>query len=82
MNVDPASLGVVDPDARADRPIGPGFGDEDIFEAEHADQRDWCDVIGFIPTHEVAVLAMTNGRAEHLMLAELTGGFRSLSADW
>ncbi|MEU8820107.1 DUF6368 family protein [Actinoplanes sp. NPDC048796] len=83
LNVDAASLGVVDTDARADRPIlvrvnGPGFGDEDTFEAEHADGPDWCDLIGFIPTHEVAVLAMTNGRPEHLMLAELTARIQEL----
>lgn len=51
---------------------GPGFGDEETFEAEHAEDPDLETLIGFTPTHEVAILAGCNRQVDHLMVAELT----------
>src|SRR5690349_2348062 len=35
--------------------MGPGIGDEAVFEAEHADEVDQEPLIGFAPTHAVDV---------------------------
>src|SRR5689334_17039849 len=37
--------------------MGPGIGDEETFEAEHADEIDQKPLIGFTPTHAVDVIA-------------------------
>ncbi|WP_329449185.1 DUF6368 family protein [Streptomyces sp. NBC_01426] len=40
--------------------MGPGIGDENIFEAEHADEVDQKPLIGFTPTHAVDVILRLN----------------------
>ncbi|MGW6062775.1 DUF6368 family protein [Streptomyces sp. NPDC055189] len=57
--------------------MGPGFGDESTFEAEHADHADQVDqesLIGFTPTHAVDVIAFCNSPADHVATALLTAG--------
>jgi hypothetical protein len=75
--VTPGRLGITTIDREGDRPLlvivcGPGFGDEAIFESEHADEPDPLPLIGYVPTHAVGVLAMCNGHVDHLVTAELT----------
>jgi hypothetical protein len=77
VNVEPERLGIVDADRGGARPLlviisGPGFGDEDTFEAEHAEDPDPLALIGFRPTHDVGVLAGCNGDVDHLAAAVLT----------
>lgn len=79
LNIEPAMLGVTSADAQgvAAQPfvvhvLGAGFGDEAIFEAEHADGPDLLPLIGFRPSHSVGVLAMCNGRVNHDLAAQLT----------
>ncbi|MFJ9774706.1 DUF6368 family protein [Kitasatospora sp. NPDC101157] len=52
--------------------MGPGIGDEEIFEAEHADGPDLEPLIGFGPTCAVDVIAGCNGQIDHLTTALLT----------
>ncbi|QNP66284.1 DUF6368 family protein [Streptomyces genisteinicus] len=52
--------------------MGPGVGDEGIFEAEHADSPEVPAVLGFTPTHAVNVSAACNRPVDHLATALLT----------
>ncbi|MFB7851558.1 DUF6368 family protein [Streptomyces sp. NPDC056053] len=71
LNIHAESLGIADTggiDGR--RPVmvslmGPGIGDEAVFEAEHADEVDQEPLIGFIPTHAVDVIAFCNRPVDH-----------------
>lgn len=79
LNIEPAALGVTHAYAHdvAAQPfvvhiMGPGFGDEAIFEAEHSDGPDLLALIGFRPPHAMGVLAMCNGRVNHDLTALLT----------
>lgn len=66
VHINAESLGVTDTwgeDGR--RPVlvslmGPGVGDEAVFEAEHADEVDQEPLIGFAPTHAVDIVAFCN----------------------
>lgn len=69
-------LGVVDRDRDGSRPFavvvsGPGYGDEETFDAEH-EGVDLRPFIGFTPTHHVGVIAMCNGQVDHVVTAALT----------
>ncbi|MFH8738324.1 MULTISPECIES: DUF6368 family protein [unclassified Streptomyces] len=78
LNLHADSLGISDTggvDGR--RPIlvsvmGPGIGDESIFEAEQADEVDHEPFIGFTPTHSVDVVAFCNPPVDHVVTALLT----------
>ncbi|MFI8185994.1 DUF6368 family protein [Actinacidiphila glaucinigra] len=78
LNIHAESLGITDAgDVDGRRPIlvslmGPGIGDEAIFEAEHADEVDQESLIGFTPTHAVDVIAFCNRPVDHLVTALLT----------
>lgn len=78
LNIDAESLGITDAgDVDGGRPVlvslmGPGIGDEGIFEAEHADEVDQEPLIGFTPTHAVDVIAFCNSPVDHLVTALLT----------
>jgi hypothetical protein len=69
------SLGITDTagvDGR--RPIlvslmGPGIGDEAVFEAEHAGEVDQEPLIGFTPTYAVDVIAFCNSPVDHAVTA-------------
>ncbi|MBS2540145.1 hypothetical protein KGQ20_46150 [Catenulispora sp. NF23] len=50
---------------------GPGFGDEGVFRAEHADDPELEPLIGYSPTHDVALVTPYTGLVDRLMLAEL-----------
>lgn len=52
--------------------MGPGVGDESIFEAEHADEPEVEAVLGFRPTHAVNVSAGSNREIDHVATALLT----------
>ncbi|MFI1092711.1 DUF6368 family protein [Streptomyces sp. NPDC020917] len=52
--------------------MGPGVGDESIFEAEHADESEVEAVLGFKPTHAVNVSAGCNRGIDHAATALLT----------
>ncbi|WP_331745199.1 DUF6368 family protein [Kitasatospora sp. NBC_01300] len=52
--------------------MGPGVGDESIFEAEHPDEVDQEALIGFTPTHAVDVIALANEPIDHIATALLT----------
>lgn len=52
--------------------MGPGVGDEGVFEAEHADQPEVEAVLGFRPTHAVNVSACCNRDIDHVATALLT----------
>lgn len=78
LHVHAESLGITDTggvDGR--RPVlvslmGPGVGDEAIFDAEHADEVDQQPLIGFTPTHAVDVIAFCNSPVDHAVTALLT----------
>ncbi|MFI9781106.1 DUF6368 family protein [Streptomyces sp. NPDC051956] len=52
--------------------MGPGIGDESIFEAEQADEVDQEPFIGVAPTHAVDVVAFCNRPVDHVVTALLT----------
>ncbi|MEU6273789.1 DUF6368 family protein [Streptomyces populi] len=52
--------------------MGPGVGDESLFEAEHADEPGVEAVLGFRPTHAVNVSACCNREIDHVTTALLT----------
>ncbi|MFI8104284.1 DUF6368 family protein [Streptomyces sp. NPDC086023] len=52
--------------------MGPGAGDEDVFEAEHEGEAEAEAVLGFRPTHAVNVSACCNGAVDHQATALLT----------
>ncbi|GGY00514.1 DUF6368 family protein [Streptomyces hiroshimensis] len=55
--------------------MGPGVGDEDLFEAEHAREPGEpgpASLIGFTPTHAVDVVALCGSPVDHLAAALLT----------
>ncbi|MFE7413653.1 DUF6368 family protein [Streptomyces laurentii] len=53
--------------------LGPGLGDVDIFEAEHADDEpEVRALLGFTPTHAVNVSADCNRPVDHMATALLT----------
>ena len=78
LNIHAESLGISEAggvDRR--RPVlvsvmGPGIGDESIFEPEHADKVDQEPLIGFTPTHAVNVVAFSNRPVDHVVTALLT----------
>lgn len=78
LNIHAESLGISETggvDGR--RPVlvsvmGPGIGDESIFEAEHADEVDQEPLLGFTPTHAVNVVAFCNRPVDHFVTALLT----------
>ncbi|MFF3286478.1 DUF6368 family protein [Streptomyces sp. NPDC003023] len=78
LNIHADTLGIADTggiDGR--RPvmvsfIGPGVGEEGVFEAEHADEVDQEPLIGFTPTHAVDVIAFCNRPVDHVVTALLT----------
>ncbi|MFF2777148.1 DUF6368 family protein [Streptomyces sp. NPDC058052] len=78
LNVHAASIGIQDAgDVDGRRPflvslMGPGFGDEAIFDAEHADEGDQKAVLGFTPTHAVGVVAGCGTPLDHVATALLT----------
>jgi hypothetical protein len=78
LNILAESLGIMDADdVDGRRPVlvslmGPGIGDEAIFEAEHADEVDQEHLISFTPTHAVNVIAFCNRPVDHLVTALLT----------
>ncbi|WP_217134944.1 DUF6368 family protein [Streptomyces sp. AC558_RSS880] len=51
--------------------MGPGVGDESLFEAEHADEPEVEAVLGFRPTHAVNVSAGCNREIDHVATALL-----------
>ncbi|TXS57568.1 hypothetical protein EAO77_17035 [Streptomyces sp. t39] len=77
---DPGLAALVGFDPRRDHPhrpfdvylMGPGVGDEDVFEAEHADTPEVPAVLGFTPTHAVNVSAACNRAVDHVATALLT----------
>ncbi|WP_185893584.1 DUF6368 family protein, partial [Streptomyces sp. WAC08241] len=52
--------------------MGPGAGDESLFEDEHADEPGVEAVLGFRPTHAVNVSACCNGGIDYVATALLT----------
>jgi hypothetical protein len=78
LNIRAESLGITNIgglDGR--RPIlvslmGPGIGDEAVFEAEHADEVDQKALIGFAPTHAVDVIAFCDTPLDRVVTALLT----------
>ncbi|MFF7382448.1 DUF6368 family protein [Streptomyces griseoluteus] len=75
LGVEAAGLDAHEADGR--RPflvyqMGPGVGDESIFEAEHADEPAVEAVLGFKPTHAVNVSAGCNREIDHVAAALLT----------
>ncbi|QUW84420.1 hypothetical protein SMIR_39210 [Streptomyces mirabilis] len=84
VNIHAESLGVTDTggvDGR--RPImvsvmGPGIGDEAVFETEHADEVNQEPLIGFTPTHAVDVIAFCNRPVDHVVTALLTAAVMNL----
>jgi hypothetical protein len=78
LNIHAASLGITDSrGVDGPRPVlvslmGPGIGDEAIFEAEHADEVDQAPLIGFTPTHAVDVIAFCNSPVDHVVTVLLT----------
>lgn len=52
--------------------MGPGFGDEDILEAENADEPEVEAVLGFKPRYAVGVGAGCNQGIDHVATALLT----------
>ncbi|MFM9556591.1 MULTISPECIES: DUF6368 family protein [Streptomyces] len=52
--------------------MGPGVGDESIFEAEHEDEPEAEALLGFRPTHAVNVSACCNREIDHVATALLT----------
>ncbi|MER7507451.1 DUF6368 family protein [Streptomyces lavendulae] len=84
LNIDAESLGITDTggiDGR--RPVmvslmGPGVGDEAIFDAEHADEVDQQPLIGFTPTHAVDVIAFCNRPVDHVVTALLTAAIMDI----
>ncbi|MDI3405049.1 DUF6368 family protein [Streptomyces cavernicola] len=77
-HVDAVSLGSEQfEDRRSPRPVvvsfmGPGIGDEAVFEAEHAEDSDLEGLIGFTPTHAVQVVALCGSPVDHVVTALLT----------
>ncbi|MFJ4633488.1 DUF6368 family protein [Streptomyces sp. NPDC088847] len=51
--------------------MGPGVGDESIFETEHADEPEVEAVLGFKPSHAVNVSAGCNRGIDHTATALL-----------
>lgn len=78
LNIHAESLGVSDTGgADGRRPVlvsvmGPGVGDESLFEAEHADGVDRELFIGFTPTHAVDLVAFCDRSVDHVVIALLT----------
>ncbi|MFJ9822502.1 DUF6368 family protein [Streptomyces sp. NPDC101151] len=78
LNIHAESLGITDAgDVDGRRPVlvsvmGPGIGDEVVFEAEHAAEGGQESLIGFTPTHAVDVIAFCNRPVDHLVAALLT----------
>ncbi|MBQ0976058.1 hypothetical protein KBZ00_33910 [Streptomyces sp. RK31] len=52
--------------------MGPGVGEENLFEAEHADEPEVETILGFRPTHAVNVSACANREIDHVATALLT----------
>ncbi|WP_369252066.1 DUF6368 family protein [Streptomyces sp. R41] len=78
LSIRAESLGIMDTGGvDGHRPIlvslmGPGIGDEAVFEAEHADEVDQKPLIGFAPTHAVDVIAFCNSPVDHTVATLLT----------
>lgn len=59
--------------------MGPGIGDEAVFEAEHADEVGREPLIGFAPTHAVDIVAFCNSPVDHVVTALLTAAVMDLT---
>jgi hypothetical protein len=84
VSIQAASLGITDTgDADGRRPflvslMGPGIGDEAIFDAEHADEVDQEPLVGFTPAYAVDVIAFCNEPVDHVVTALLTAAVMDL----
>lgn len=90
VNLDPERLGITRADRAGSRPFivtiaGPGFGDEENFVDEHAEGPELGPLIGFTPTHDLAVTAMCNGDVDHratvlltVSIMEIVGGVAAI----
>jgi len=85
LDVDPRQLDARDPERQDENAdggggvrrftvniAGPGFGDEAVFRAEHADDPDLDARIGFTPTHDVVVATAGRDFVDRVMIARLT----------
>ena len=77
FHVVPELLGLTDSDRPGPRPFfiemaGPGFGNEEYLKEELAEGPYLLPLIGFVPTHEVAIVAMCNGDVDHRATVLLT----------
>ncbi|MGV9341289.1 DUF6368 family protein [Streptomyces sp. NPDC003688] len=78
VHIRPEALGITDTcGVDGPRPMlvsvmGPGIGDEEVFEAEHADEADQKSLMGFTPTHAVDVIAHCGTFLDHVVTALLT----------
>ncbi|WP_194915989.1 DUF6368 family protein [Catenulispora rubra] len=85
LDIDPAALDARDPERQHEDAdgggavrrftvsiAGPGFGDEAVFRTEHADDPDLDALIGFTPTHDVAIATTGRDFVDRLMIARLT----------
>jgi hypothetical protein len=59
--------------------MGPGIGDETLFEAEHADDVGQKALLGFTPTHAVNVIAYANRPVDHVVTALLTAAVMDIT---
>lgn len=78
LDIEPSRLAVRVPeggDSNSRRFIiniaGPGFGDEGVFRAAHAEDPDLEPLIGFTPTHDVVIWTSDGELVDRLMVAEL-----------
>ncbi len=62
--------------------MGPGAGDESLFEDEHADEPGVEAVLGFRPTHAVNVSACCNGGIDYVATALLTAAVMDVIGAW
>lgn len=68
---------------------GPGFGDEGVFRAAHAEDPDLEPLIGFTPTHDVVICTNREHMVDRLMavevaaaVQEVVGGVIDLETCW
>ncbi|WP_262705907.1 MULTISPECIES: DUF6368 family protein [Streptomyces] len=72
VSIHAESLGITDiGEVDGRRPVlvslmGPGIGDEAVFETEHPNEVDKEPLIGFTPTHAVDVIAFCNSPVDHV----------------
>lgn len=87
LNLEPERLGIAESDREGSRPFlvdveGPGYEDSQWFEDGRYIESDWGflpPLLGFTPVNMLSVIAMADGRVDHIVTALMTADIMDIA---